>query len=106
MNGVEILASTEVTQLDPSPLVFFGATVIIFIAFCLVAFVADSEILVIVGAVLAIFVGIITSLAFASKTYETQYQVTISEDVNFVEFNNKYEILNQEGKIYTVKEKE
>lgn len=35
-----------------------------------------------------------------------EYKVTISNEVNFNEFNDKYEILNQEGKIYTIKEKD
>ena len=34
-----------------------------------------------------------------------EYKVTISDEVNFNEFADKYEILDQEGKIYTVKEK-
>ena len=35
-----------------------------------------------------------------------EYKVTISEEVNFIEFTDKYEILDQEGKIYTVRERE
>ena len=38
--------------------------------------------------------------------YETQYKVTIDESVSMVEFLDKYEILDQEGKIYTVRERE
>ena len=40
------------------------------------------------------------------EKYETQYKVTISDEVSFNEFMDKYEILDQEGKIYTVKERE
>ena len=36
----------------------------------------------------------------------TEYKVTIDDSVSMNEFLNKYEILDQEGKIYTVKEKE
>lgn len=35
-----------------------------------------------------------------------EYKVTIDDSVSMNEFLNKYEIINQEGKIYTVKEKE
>lgn len=35
----------------------------------------------------------------------TEYKITIDEDVNFLEFYNKYEILETDGDIYTVKEK-
>lgn len=37
--------------------------------------------------------------------YETQYKVTISDEVPMTEFLEKYEIIETEGKIYTVREK-
>ena len=37
---------------------------------------------------------------------ETQYQVLISEDVSMTEFNERYEIVDQEGQIFTIREKE
>lgn len=46
-------------------------------------------------------------MAFVTKgTGKYEYKVTISDEVNFVEFNNKYEIIDQDGLIYTIKEKE
>ena len=36
----------------------------------------------------------------------TTHRVIVSDDVNMNEFLDKYEILDQEGKIYTVKERE
>ena len=38
--------------------------------------------------------------------YETQYKVVIDDSVSMNEFTEKYEIIDQEGKIYTVREKE
>ena len=35
-----------------------------------------------------------------------EYKVTIDDSVSMNEFLDKYEIIDQEGKIYTVKEKE
>lgn len=35
-----------------------------------------------------------------------QYQVTISDEVNFVELEEKYEIVGHDGKIYTLLDKE
>ena len=43
---------------------------------------------------------------YSMSTKEYTYKVTISDEVNFVEFNNKYEIIDQDGFIYTIKEKE
>ena len=34
-----------------------------------------------------------------------EYKVLISEEVNFIEFNQKYEIIEQEGEIFTIKER-
>ena len=36
---------------------------------------------------------------------ETQYKVLISEEVSMTEFNERYEIVDQEGQIFTIKEK-
>lgn len=37
--------------------------------------------------------------------YETRYQVTIDDSVSMNEFQDKYEIIEVEGKIYTVRER-
>lgn len=37
--------------------------------------------------------------------YQTRYDVTIDDTVNFNEFNSKYEVVKQEGLIYTIVEK-
>jgi hypothetical protein len=34
------------------------------------------------------------------------YEVSITDDMNFKEFNSKYEIVSQRGEIYTITEKE
>ena len=36
----------------------------------------------------------------------TYYEVSITDDMSFKEFNSKYEIVNQRGEIYTIIEKE
>ena len=35
-----------------------------------------------------------------------EYNVIISDEVSLTEFNEKYEIIEQNGKIYTVRERE
>ena len=37
--------------------------------------------------------------------YQTRYEVTVSDEVNFNEFNSKYEVVEQNGLIYTIIEK-
>lgn len=38
-------------------------------------------------------------------TEVTEYKVTIDDSVSYVEFMEKYEVIDQEGEIYTVRER-
>lgn len=40
------------------------------------------------------------------STGKYEYQITIDDSVSFNEFMNKYEIIDKQGKIYTVRLKE
>ena len=52
-------------------------------------------------------IGIATLMGAPIFVHEEEvYQVLISEEVNFVEFNETYEIISQEGLIYEIKLKE
>ena len=53
---------------------------------------------------ISLFFGI-SIAAFAPRKEETRYQVIIDDSVNFNEFNERYEIISQEGLIYTITEK-
>ena len=114
MDGIEILNQTEIMKDIGScwwiGLIVLGLCVLLgfIIGFFEDAIIPDT----IMGLIFGIGIGLI-SAGFGSDiplkqvptgTYE--YQVIISEDVNFVEFNEKYEIIKQEGKIYTVVLKE
>ena len=46
------------------------------------------------------------SIANKNSINHIEYKVTIDDSVSMNEFLDKYEILDQEGKIYTVKERE
>ena len=52
------------------------------------------------------FIDWLCGIIITVPTGKYEYKVTISDEVNFVEFNNKYEIIDQDGLIYTIKEKE
>lgn len=52
--------------------------------------------------VLVIAVG----LCVEYDTFHTEYEVTIDDSVGFNEFTNRYEIVSQDGDVYTVIEKE
>jgi membrane protein YdbS with pleckstrin-like domain len=112
MEGVTILSETTKWTADTAcingAIVFFiMAGIALFIAAVIWFKNKDAEIVVslaavfLVSAILCITVG-----NTVSRHNYTEYKVTISEDVKFQEFYNKFEILEQEGDIFTVKERE
>ena len=116
MSGVEILTSNEVVVellLNWKAFVIAFVTILafsIFVGFIL-SIVKDVDwialkIEIIVGALLGSFFGTVFGFELGIPVaYETQYKVTISDEVQTNSFLEKYEIVNQEGKIYTVREK-
>ena len=116
MSGVEILSIIE------NPINIFNGTaafigfMIIFII-CLVygiyamaeygAYAAGSGVIcagIIFGLIFGFQIG--TIFATESGEVETTYKVTVSEEVSLIDFMEKYEIIDQEDKIYTVRERE
>lgn len=114
MTGVEILAMEEVAVtfgFDWS--IFWAAlTIVAALVTIFVGVVCIPELgwwSFVVGAIAGCFVGACFGTLFARNTlpleYETQYKVTISDDVSMNSFLERYEIIDQEGKIYTVRDK-
>jgi uncharacterized membrane protein YphA (DoxX/SURF4 family) len=57
--------------------------------------------------VMMLSIGVAAAFGAPLFVHEEEiYQVLISEEVNFVEFNETYEIISQEGLIYKIKLKE
>ena len=60
----------------------------------------------ILGIALGLVFGSMGGEAFATHTaYETHYKVTISDEVSLNEFYEYYEVIDQEGRIFTVRER-
>lgn len=113
MPGVEIL-NTTIHYKEALPT---GAIIAI------IALIGIPLIATIIGKALDVetvyFLGIVfllVGIVFATLIYVTirkptdeidyiEYEVLIDDSVSFTEFNDKYEIINQKGKIYTVREK-
>ena len=114
INGVEILATQEVaTAFAFSWEIFWTALMItmlvgVFIGTLVSLSCKDFEGLVI-GCILAAIFGVVIGVGVgtdgAPTEYETQYKVTISDEVSMNDFLERYEIISQEGKIYTVRER-
>ncbi len=115
MTGVEILATQEVaTDFVFNWMAFFIIFGVIFMFLVLFGIFMsmrfDDWKQLIIGLILGAIVGgsFGTIVGFGDKTptaFENQYKVTISDEVSMNDFLERYEIINQEGKIYTVRER-
>lgn len=54
---------------------------------------------------ISVFVGVFISI-LAPREEITRYQVLIGDEVNFNEFHSEYEIVQQDGLIFTIEERE
>ena len=117
MEGVEILSSAQAVAETAFNWTAFWIAFGVTLAFCLflgIWHVANGECewwLILITSLIGIIGGMMMGCMFGSvcetpTTYETHYKVTIDDSVSMNEFLDKYEIIDQEGKIYTVKEKE
>lgn len=116
MNGVEILSSETIYQTEVYwwliPL-FAGIGLLIGLIVAIKEWIdcgfSGEGIFCIVALIIAcVYVGCFFALMSEHKTDTVdhiEYKVTIDDSVSMNEFLDKYEILDQEGKIYTVREK-
>lgn len=109
MNGVIILNNYEyLTNFDSISLmsilcVWFLAAAIVSL-FILLKNKCNSWkefVILVIGGALSIICGCL----IPEYKYETRYQVTVDNSVSMNEFQDKYEIIEVEGKIYTVRER-
>ena len=120
MTGVEILSTTEVVTEWAFNWKAFGITLAIafigmFVISTIVYFWDGGLDIAFIPAV-TILCGLIGGICFGilfgrivcptPTKYETEYKVTISDEVSMNEFTEKYEIVDQDGKIYTIRERD
>lgn len=111
MNGVEVLNSVDVMESSYEwlfPILFVLGMVIMGLG---IAMLAENHyysgiILTFVGVGLALGSVIGGKVAISQEYNYTKYEVIISDNVNMNEFNQKYEILEQRGRIYVIRERE
>ena len=114
MNGIEILNQIEIMQ---TPLwieiLFITCCVIMCISFGvgLAAAKSDKEILAIVFLIIAgvcaigILISFFCMVFIEEPTGKYEYDCLISEDVSMTEFYEKYDVIEVNGQIWTIKEK-
>lgn len=116
MNGVEVLSSTEVaSEFAFNWTAFWIVTAVCFVI-CLIGYLCtiwEAEVLpwTVVMIVIWIFASVMFGGLFGGVVpipteYVTAYKVYLENDVNMEEFIEKYEIIEQEGKILTIRERD
>ena len=111
MDGITIL-SEQIFYSNLFPSWFIGLSLIGFaisLALIVIGTTKDKFKIAILGStvfLVSFALGIITSNIKSKEIDYIEYKVTIDDSISMNEFLDKYEILDQEGKIYTVKEKE
>ena len=108
LNGVEIL-SQEVIPVMKSHYGWEIIVVTILVATVVyaLAFLLFNDIIGSILALSVVLIGAFIDYTAKDKVDEyIQYKVTISDDVNFVEFTERYEVLGQDDKIYTIRERD
>lgn len=105
IEGIEILSQSVYTELNTIG-VFVCLIVCMLVGWVVDAINELSEGIlgITAGAILGLFVYVIIFHCIFPVKY-IQYKVTISEEVSMVEFYERYEIIDVDGMIYTIKEK-
>lgn len=112
MDGITVLSSSKIMITPIWTLVITMIGLIIFAISLIIVVSCRKEIIEIIFRISSIccfilfIVGLFCMVFVETRTGKYTYKVTISDEVNFVEFNNKYEIIDQDELIYTIKEKE
>lgn len=116
MQGVEILTSAQVvTEWTTNWTSFWIATIVTFAILLTIGILRYTETYdvgeiigyVFMGVAFGLISGVLSGHVLLSTPaeYETRYKVTISDEVSMTEFYEHYEVIDQDGKIFTVREK-
>lgn len=109
IDGIEVLSTTFIDNSIYNLLSILFDVSIIFCMTCILMYSINKHKLY---KYLSIIFGILWITFAISLCYNEDkegtylYQVTIDKSVSFIEFNNKYEVIEVDGKIYTIREKE
>ena len=109
MEGVTILSTATVMlgiSWGAAILIALGLFALIFLILSAAA--VDEPIEYLCAAITAFLVaaiGLIPLWVSVDTTEVTEYKVIIDDSVKYVEFMEKYEVIDQESEIYTIREK-
>lgn len=110
MAGVEILSQTPIMADKVTLTVILVVFIIYFIISLILTLYSGATDFVPITPIISLLITALILKPYSDiTTYETgryEYKVTIDDSVSMVEFLEKYEIISQEGKIYTIRDVE
>ena len=112
MDGVFVLNSTveyTVDVLQVGVWAFIFAIILTFSVYLIFCSLHESNLFFTIFGIMSLLIGVISC---SNKIHKAEiadehfvYEVTISDDVKFNEFDEKYEIIDKRGKIYVVRDR-
>ena len=106
LNGIEVLNKVEMYKEFPM-ILLIPFVVFLILGVCMIYQNGLKNKILAILFLLCCLISLISGLLINSQlSGVVQYQVTISDNVSMVEFNEKYDVISVEGKIYTIVEKE
>ena len=106
LSGIEVLNWEYINKDFPTWLL---GIVVLFLVVGVCCLFGESFRIKLIGlfSLLCCLICFICGIVYCKEPSEIkEYQVTIDESVGMVEFNEKYEVISVEGKIWTIVEKE
>lgn len=105
LEGITVLSQTELYDAPVAKVMFPAMVVLVGCLFICVLFEVDES----VSGLLSVFAAFLAAIAMYSitkyPTGEYEYECAIEDSVSMTEFCERYEIVDQRGKIYIIREK-
>ena len=107
LEGIEVLNQIEITKVPDWILFALFISACALVVAMIIAIITEwkNALIATCISIVAFIVFLVAAFIVDIPTGRYKYQVTIDESVSLIEFRNKYEIINVEGKIYTIKER-
>lgn len=108
MDGIDILNQVDVLVPHTRTIVFLIVVAIAWaITFCLSAFIDDMKIpMYVCTGIVIISIICVSAFGKTEPSGRYQYEVTIDDSVSFTELYEKYDVIEQKGKIWILEDKE
>lgn len=106
LNGIEVLNESYINKDFPFWILIFVTILLVIGVFCVFGIKIKTQLIGIASLTIC-FIWLVGGIIISNQPSDIkQYQVTISDNVSMVEFNERYDVIKVEGKIWTIVEKE